>query len=90
MLALYVLAMEGFQYLLAHFFSLGLVPESSSKLVNGHFSDDSFLTLLEDEENIKNALLCLDTFCQASGSAIQWHKTLYYRQSFLPAPPWLG
>ena len=82
--ALYVLAAEGFGYLLAHSVSSGLVrgislPESSTQLVNGHFADDSFLTLLEEEENIKNALSCLDTFFQASGSAIQWHKTLCYR-----------
>ena len=91
---LYVLATEGFGYLLAHSISSGLVhgisfPESSSQLIDGHFANDSFHTLLEDEENIKKALNCLDTFCQASGSAIQWHKTLCYRQSFLRAPPWL-
>lgn len=93
--ALYVLAAKGFGYLLAHSVSSGLVcgislPGSSSQLVNRHFADDSFLTLLEDEESILNALNCLDTFCQASGSAIQWHKTLCYRQSFLPAPSWLS
>ena len=82
--ALYVLVAEGFGYLLPHSISLGLVhgislPKSSSQIVNGNFSDDSFLTLLKDEENIKNALHCLDTFCQASGSAIQWHKMLCYR-----------
>ena len=92
--ALYVLAAKGFGYLLAHFVSMGLVrgislPESSSELVNGHFANDSFLTLFEDEENIKNAFKCLDIFCQASGFAIQWHKTLFYRQYFLPVPPWL-
>jgi hypothetical protein len=93
--ALYVLAAEGFGYLLANSVSTGLVrgislPDSPSQLVNGHFADDSFLTLIEDEENISNALHCLDTFCQASGSAIQWCKTLCFRQSFLPAPPWLA
>ena len=84
---LYVLAAEGFGYLLAHSVSSGLVrgislPESSAQIVNGHFFDDSFLTLLEEEENIKNSLPCLDTFFLASGSSIQWHKTLCYRQSF--------
>ena len=74
-LVIYVLPAEGFGYLLAHSISTGLVhgislPKSSSQLVNGHFSDDSFLTLLENEENIKNALSCLDTFCQASSSTI--------------------
>ena len=92
---LYVLAAEGFGYLLAHFVSSGLVhgislPESLTQLVNGHFANDSFLTLLEEEENIKNVLSCLDTFCQASVSAFQWHKMLCYRHSFLPAPPWLS
>lgn len=92
---LYVLTAEGFGYLLAHSVSSGLVcgislPKSSSQLINGHFVDDYFLTLLEDEENIKNALHCLDTFCQASGSTIQWHKMLCYHQSFLPSPPWLN
>ena len=82
-LALYVLVAERFGYLLAHSVSSGLVrgislSNSSSQLVNGHFVDDSFLTLLEDEENITNALQCLDTFCQACGLVIQWHKTFYY------------
>ena len=81
--ALYVLATEGFGYLLVPSISLGLVhgiclPKSSSQLVNGHFADDSFLTLLEDEENIKNALERLEFFCLASSFSIQWHKTLYY------------
>lgn len=81
--SLYVLVVEGFGYLLAHSISSRLVrgislQESSSQLVNGHFVDDSFLTLLEDQENINNALNYLDTFCQASGSAIQWHKMLCY------------
>ena len=93
--ALYVLAVEGFGYLLAHSISSGLVcgislPESSTHLVNGHFADDSFLTPLEEDENIKNALSCLDTFCQAFGSAIQWHKMLCYHQSFLLTLPWLS
>lgn len=73
---LYVLAAQGFGYLLAHSVSSRLVHgislrESSSQLVNGHFVDDSFLTLLEDEENIKNVFIFLDTFCQASRSDIQ-------------------
>ena len=94
-LALYVLATEGFGYLLAHSVSSGLVCgisllESSTQLVNGHFVDDSFLTLLEEEENINNALSFLDTFFQGFGSAIQWHKMLCYCQSFLPAPPWFN
>lgn len=90
-----VLTTEGFGYLLAHSVSSGLLrgisfPESSSQLVNGHFTDDSFLTLLDDEENINNALSFLDTFCQAFGSAIQWHKMLRFCQSFLPSSPWLS
>ena len=75
-----------------HFILFSLVhgiyfPESSSHLVNGNFSDVYFLTLSEDKENIANSLQCLDTFCQVFGSAIQWHKMLYYQQSFLPSPP---
>lgn len=62
----------------------------SSQLLNGHFADDSFLTLIEDKTNIRNAMQCLDTFCLASGSSIQWRKTQCYRQSFLPALDWLS
>lgn len=51
--------------------------------------DDSFLTVIEDEKNIRKALRFLDIFCLASKSSIQWHKTQCYRQSFFPAPPWL-
>ena len=75
-LVLYVLVVEGSGYLLAHFVSSSLVrgislPDCSSQFVIDHFVDDSFLNLLEDEENIINALQCLDTFCQAFGSATQ-------------------
>ena len=75
-LALYVLTTKGFGYLLAHSVSSGLVhgislPESSSQLVNVHFANDSFLTLFEDKENIKNVINFLDIFCQASRSTIQ-------------------
>lgn len=80
--------------MLANAISLGHIqgislPDSSQQLVNGHFAYDSFLALIEDEENIANTLQCLDTFCLAFGSTIQWHKTLCYMQSFLPSPQWL-
>ena len=35
---------------------------STIQLVNVHFPDDSFLNFIEDEENIANALQCLDIF----------------------------
>lgn len=62
---LYVLAVERFGYLLANAVSQQrvkciLLPKSQAQLVNGHFFDDSFLTLLEGEENIKVALDCLN------------------------------
>ena len=41
-------------------------------------------------KNINNALNFLDTFCQAYGSAIQWHKMLCCHQSFLRSLPWLN
>lgn len=59
--SLYVLFVEGFCYLLSHSTLQGLVqgislPNSPSQLINGHFANDSFLTLLENEDNIKAAL----------------------------------
>ncbi|XP_059064447.1 uncharacterized protein LOC131856617 [Cryptomeria japonica] len=92
--ALYVLAAEGFGYLHANaifvWHARGIsLPESPSQPVNSHFADDSFLTLIEDKDNVQAILQCLNTFCLASGSAIQWHKTQCYRQSFLPVPPWI-
>ncbi|KAH9313858.1 hypothetical protein KI387_022485, partial [Taxus chinensis] len=75
---------EGFGYLLAHAKAQGLVhgislpDEPDSQLLNGHFADDSFLTLIEDENNIDNAMQCLDTFCLASGSSIQCsHRIIF-------------
>ena len=81
--SLYVLATEGFRYFLAKAISQGRVhgislPNSLDHLVNGHFMDDSFLTLIEDENNVANSLQFLDTFFLASGSTIQWHKILCY------------
>ncbi|XP_059064547.1 uncharacterized protein LOC131856688 [Cryptomeria japonica] len=92
--SLYVLTAERFGYLLANVASLQCVkgislPNSQLQLLNGHFTDDSFLTLLEEEETIHEALQCLNIFYLVSGSAIQWHKTLCYRQSVLPCPAWL-
>ncbi|XP_059073550.1 uncharacterized protein LOC131874275 [Cryptomeria japonica] len=81
--SLYVLAAEGFGYLLANAIIVGHVsgislPESPSQLVNGHFVGDSFLTLIEDEDNVQSSLQCLNTFFLASDSAIQWHKMQCY------------
>lgn len=92
--ALYVLAAKGFGYLHANAITGGRVrgislPESPSQLVNGHFVDDSFLTLIEDEDNVQTTLQCLNTFFLTFGLTIQWHKTQCYRQPFLPAPPWI-
>ncbi|XP_059073092.1 uncharacterized protein LOC131873930 [Cryptomeria japonica] len=73
--SLYVLAAEGFGYLLAHSTSQGMVrgislPDSPSQLINDHFVDDFLLTLVEDEDNIKAALSFLETFWLASRSTI--------------------
>ncbi|KAH9294882.1 hypothetical protein KI387_038470 [Taxus chinensis] len=92
--SLYVIAAEGLSYLLANAAHAGLVqgiqlPSSPQQLINGHFADDSFLTLAESEASVSNAMQCLDTFCLASGSAIQWKKTQCYRQAVGPKPPWL-
>ncbi|KAH9332046.1 hypothetical protein KI387_004154, partial [Taxus chinensis] len=81
-------------YLLANAANVGLVkgiqlPSSPKQLINGHFADDSFLTLAESEASVTNVMQCLDTFCLASGSAIQWKKTQCYRQAMGPKPPWL-
>lgn len=74
--SLFMLAIEAFNYLLAHQDSLRLLkgialPNSQVQILNGHFIDDSFLTLREDEKSIKNALKCLDTFLLALASRIQ-------------------
>lgn len=73
--SLYVLVVDGFGYPLSNNISLGRVcgislPDSSQQLVNGHFVNDSFLILIEDEENVANALYCLDIFCLSSRSSI--------------------
>ena len=46
------------------------LPRSDKYLLNGHFADDSFLTVAEDEQSVNTALKCLNTFCLASGSSI--------------------
>lgn len=61
---------------------------SPSQLTNGHFADDSFLTLTENEQNVQETLCCVDIFCLASGTSIQWYKTQRYGQPFLSAPSW--
>ena len=38
--------------------------------MNGHFADDPFLTLIEDEENVASTLQCLDKKILASRSII--------------------
>ena len=55
-LALYFHSSKGFGYVLAHSISFSLVhdialSDSSSHLINGHFVDESFLTLLKVKEN---------------------------------------
>lgn len=80
------MAAEAFGYLLAYKVNQGLVkgislPNTSKQLVNGHFADDSPLISAEDETSVSNALECLDTFCLASGSSIQWRKTSCYKKN---------
>ena len=74
--SLFLLVAEGFGYLFFITISWGLVYgiallDSTMQLVNGHFVEDYFLTILEDEGNISNKLQCLDTLCLAYGSFIQ-------------------
>lgn len=82
--SLFILAVKAFSYILMHQTSQVLIkgislPNFSIQLLNGHFANDSFLTLQEDEQPIKHALKCLDTFCLATSSSIQWQKTSCYR-----------
>ena len=88
-----MLVAEGFGYLLANAISQGRVcgislPDSPNHLVNGHFVDESFLTLIKDEDNVVNALQCLDTFRLTSGSTI--HGTKPFVIGSLPFPNLLG
>ena len=58
--SLYVLAAKGFGYLLANAISQGRVcgislSNSLDQLVNSHFMDDSFLNLIEEEDNVANS-----------------------------------
>ena len=55
------------------------LPHSYKSLLNGHFADDSFLTIAEDEQSVNTAIKCSNTFCLAFGSSIQWNKTSCYR-----------
>ena len=92
--SLFILVVEAFSYLLAFQASQGMIkgialPHSYKSLLNGHFADDSFLTMTEDEQSINTTFKCLNTFCLASRSSIQWNKTSCYRQSFKDIPHWL-
>lgn len=70
-----MLVAKGFGSLLANAVSQQHVtgitlPKSQAQLVNGHFADDSFLTLLEEENNIKEILECLNIFFLTSSFSI--------------------
>ena len=58
-------------------------------MINGHFVDDSFLIVREDEQSISTTLNYLDIFCKALGSSIQWKKTSCYRKLVHEPPNWL-
>ena len=55
------------------------LPYSNKSLLNGHFVDDSFLTMVEDEQSVNTTLKYLNTFWVAFGSSIQWNKTFCHR-----------
>jgi len=81
-----VLTTEAFGYLLANKAFQGIIhgitlPSNQGHLINGHFANDSFLTLNEDKKIICQAFTFLDTFCKALGSSIQWKKTSCYRKN---------
>jgi len=44
-------------------------------MVNGHFVNDSFLTILEDIEPMENMIRCIHVFNEATKSKLQATKT---------------
>lgn len=61
--SLFIFVAKTFSYLLAHHASQGNIRgislPLSQQLLNGHFADDSFLTLCEDEQYINTTFKCL-------------------------------
>jgi hypothetical protein len=63
------MAMEASNFLLCNKVVMGLIKGillsklDSGQLVNDHFVDDSFLTILEEQSSWDNMMECLDTFC---------------------------
>ncbi|KAH9319689.1 hypothetical protein KI387_021458, partial [Taxus chinensis] len=91
---LFVLVVDVSGYLIAHQAAQGLIhgivlPDHASQLINGHFTDDSFLNIVESEQNVSSVLQCLDTFFLDFCSSIQMAISLGYRQSCFPLPDWL-
>jgi hypothetical protein len=62
----------------------------AGKLVNGHFIDDPFLTILEDHTSMENTMDCLQIFCEVSLSKIRWAKAQYYKWNEKDLPLWFA
>lgn len=95
-LTLYVIAIEPLSYLIHHKMVQSLIkgiplPRPRQKqIINGHFGDDSLLTLLSDKCSLDNIVDCIHIFCEAFGSKIKREKMQCYPQSQSDMHEWLA
>jgi len=79
---LYVLAADALGYLLEVARIQGQVKgirlTDNSEMVNNHFVDDSLLSVNAEQGSVEGAISCLNTFCTASDSVVNNHKTKYW------------
>lgn len=92
---LYIMAAKALGYLLQNRMvlvqirSIPLPAHDDGQLVNRHFADNSFLTILEDKETLDNTMNCLQIFCKPSGSTPQTAKPPCFCLSQRETPHWL-
>lgn len=74
---LFILVLDSLGYLLQSEEAnvQGLILPNGTTLRDAEFADDTALYLKATEENLGKAQAVLKTYCQASGSEINWRKT---------------
>ena len=50
---------------------ISLLKLDRSQRVNGHFGDDSFLTIIEEKQTLDNTMHSLQVLCESSKSKLQ-------------------
>eukprot|EP00250_Pteridium_aquilinum_P022376 c25362_g1_i2 orf=3-263(-) len=66
------------------------LPIREEELLDSEFADDTAVYLRGSPMNLQSFQLAIETFCTASGSKINWHKSCGFWTGQGESPQWCG